>query len=76
MNAVTYTSARQHFAKMMARVCHDHEPTIITRNNGQSVVMISLDDYNAMQETTYLLHNRQNAQRLLESIAQLETVKS
>ena len=73
MNAVTYTSARRHLEKVMARVCHDHEPTIITRSNGQPVVMISLDDFNTMEETNYLLHDHRNAQRLLNSIAQLET---
>jgi antitoxin YefM len=75
MDAVTYTSARQNLAKTMDRVCNDHEPIIITRNNDQSVVMISLDDYNAMEETAYLLRSPRNAKRLLESIAQLEAGK-
>jgi antitoxin YefM len=72
MDAITYTSARQNLAKTMDRVCLDHEPIIITRSNDQSVVMMSLDDYNAMEETAYLLRNPKNAKRLLESIAQLE----
>ncbi len=73
MDAITYTTARQHLAHTMTRVCVDHDPIIITRNNQQSVVMMSLEDYNAMQETTYLLRHPKNAQRLLESIAQLES---
>jgi len=73
MDAITYTSARQNLARTMDRVCEDHEPIIITRNNEQSVVMISLADYNAMEETAYLLRNPKNAKRLLESIAQLES---
>lgn len=73
MDAITYTSARQNLAKTMDRVCEDHEPIIITRSNEQSVVMISLADYNAMEETAYLLRNPKNATRLLESIAQLES---
>ncbi|QQE67058.1 prevent-host-death family protein [Leptolyngbya sp. BL0902] len=56
----------------MDRVCSDHEPIIITRNNEQSVVMISLEDFNALEETAYLLRSPKNAKRLLESIAQLE----
>lgn len=72
MDAISYTSARQNLAKTMDRVCHDHEPIIITRNNEQSVVMMSLEDYKALEETAYLLRSPKNAKRLLESIAQLE----
>ena len=75
MDAISYTAARAKLAATMNRVCDDHEPLIITRNSQQSVVMISLDDYNALEETSYLLRNPQNAQRLLASIAQLESGK-
>jgi len=73
MDAITYTTARQNLAQTMNRVCVDHDPIIITRNNQQSVVMMSLEDYNALQETAYLLRHPKNAQRLLASIAQLES---
>ena len=73
MDAITYTTARQNLAKTMSRVCVDHEPIIITRSHQQSVVIMSLDDYNAMQETTYLLRSPYNAMRLLESISQLDS---
>jgi antitoxin YefM len=56
----------------MNRVCDDHEPLIITRNSEQAVVMMSLEDYKALEETAYLLRSTKNAQRLLASIAQLE----
>lgn len=72
MDAITYTSARQNLAQTMSRVCIDHDPIIITRNNQPSVVMMSLEDFNALQETAYLLRPPKNAQRLLASIAQLE----
>lgn len=72
MDAISYTAARQNLAKTMDRVCSDHAPIIITRNNEQSVVMISLEDFNALEETAYLLRSPKNAKRLLESIAQLE----
>ncbi|MBV5344362.1 MAG: type II toxin-antitoxin system prevent-host-death family antitoxin [Rhodoferax sp.] len=58
-------------AGVMNRVCEDHEPLIITRNGDQSVVMLSLDDYKALEETAYLLRTPTNARRLLTSIAQL-----
>ncbi|MFT4247665.1 MAG: type II toxin-antitoxin system prevent-host-death family antitoxin [Pseudomonas sp.] len=72
MNTITYTTARASLADTMDRVVNDHEPVIITRSREQSVVMVSLDDYKAMEETAYLLRSPKNAQRLLRSIAQLE----
>ncbi len=74
MNAISYTAVRAELAKTMDRVCEDHEPIIITRNREQAVVMISLEDYKAMEETAYLLRSPANATRLLESIAELERV--
>jgi antitoxin YefM len=72
MDTISYTAARANLAATMNRVCDDHEPLIITRNGEQSVVMMSLDDYKALEETAYLLSSPKNAQRLLASIAQLE----
>lgn len=72
MDAITYSAARARLADTMTRVCDDHEPIIITRSGQQAVVMISLDDFKAMEETAYLLRAPKNAQRLLESIAALE----
>lgn len=72
MDTVTYTTARANLASTMNRVCEDHEPVIITRNSEQSVVMMSLEDYKALEETAYLLRSPANAQRLLASVAQLE----
>jgi antitoxin YefM len=72
MDAISYTTARANLAATMNRVCDDHEPLIITRNSAQAVVMMSLEDYKALEETAYLLRSTKNAQRLLASIAQLE----
>ncbi len=73
MNAVTYSQARQDLAKTMDKVCDDHSPIIITRKSQRSVVMISLEDYQALEETAYLLRSPKNARRLLESIVELES---
>jgi antitoxin YefM len=54
----------------MQQVIEDHDPIIITRQNEESVVMISLADYNALMETNHLLRSPANARRLLASIAQ------
>lgn len=71
MDAITYSSARANLARTMDRVCEDHEALIITRNGEQSVVMLSLEDYQSLEETAYLLRNPANAKRLLSATAQL-----
>lgn len=72
MDVISYTAARTNLAQTMEQVCEDRAPIIITRSKAQSVVMISLEDYQALQETAYLLRTPKNARRLLESMAQLE----
>ncbi len=75
MDAIAYSTARAKLADTMDRVCDDHEPIVITRNGQQSVVMMSLEDFNALEETSYLLRSPKNAKILLESIAALESKK-
>jgi antitoxin YefM len=72
LNAVTYSQAQENLAKTMDKVCDDHSPIVITRKNQRSVVMISLEDYEALEETAYLLKSPNNARRLLEAMAELE----
>ena len=76
MTAITYTAAREKLASTMDRVCVDHDPVIITRNRDQAVVMLSLDDYESLQETAYLLRSPANAKRLLASIESLNSGKT
>ena len=73
MNAITYSQVRSNLAKTMDKVCDGHSPIIITRKSQRSVVMISLEDYQALEETAYLLRSPKNARRLLESIVELES---
>lgn len=75
MDAISYTSVRANLAKTMEQVCEDHAPVIITRKTQPSVVMLSLEDYQAMEETAYLLRSPANAQRLIHSITELEKSK-
>ncbi len=75
MDAITYSAARANFASTMDRVCNDHEALIITRNGEQSVVMLSLEDYTALEETAYLLRSPANAKRLLAAMTQLNAGK-
>jgi antitoxin YefM len=75
MDAISYSNARKNFAETMERVCDEHEPIIITRSNAASVVMMSLEDFNSIQETDYLLRNSANAENLRASIKQYEEGK-
>lgn len=71
MDAITYTTARANLARTMDRVCDDHEAIIITRHGEQSVVLLSLEDYKALEETAYLLRTPENAKRILAATTQL-----
>ena len=72
MDAITYTKARENLAQTIDSVCENHEPVIITKKNDRSVVMLSLEDYQALEETAYLLRNPKNARRLLDSVNELD----
>ncbi len=75
MEAITYTAARQNLAKTMEKVCRDRAPMLVTRKSSKSVVIMSLEDFEAMKETAYLLRSPKNTRRLIESIVQLESGK-
>ena len=75
MKAITYTAAREGLASAMNQVCRDRTPVVITRNRDQAVVMMSLDDYEELEETAHLLRSPKNARRLLAAIQALESGK-
>lgn len=72
MKSISYTTARGNLAKTMEQVCEDHAPIAITRKGEGGVVMISMEDYLALEETSYLLRSPKNTRRLIESISELE----
>ena len=72
MRAISYTAARQNLAKTMESVCEDHDPVVVTRKSTDSVVLMSLEDYESLAETAYLLRSPKNTRRLIEAIVQLE----
>jgi antitoxin YefM len=72
MRAISYTQARAALAKTIDEVIEDHTPVVITRKGEGAVVMVSLADYQALDETAYLLRSPANARRLRDSVAELE----
>jgi antitoxin YefM len=75
MDTVSYSELRQNLKARMDKVCDDHAPLLVTRQNGEPVVMISLAEYESLEETLHLLSNPANAERLLQSIAHAEAGK-
>ena len=75
MDVISYTAARENLATTMDKVCSDHTPVVITRKRDQAVVMLSLEDYQSLEETAYLVRSPANAKRLLEAIHALESGK-
>lgn len=76
MYAMSYSSFRSHLASTMDKVNEDHKPIMITRQNGKPAVIISLEDFQSYEETSYLMASPKNAHRLKESIEQIESGKA
>lgn len=70
MDTVSYSELRQNLKARMDKVCDDHAPLLVTRKNGEPVVMMSLAEYEGLEETLHLLASPVNAERLLQSIAE------
>ena len=68
MNAVNYTDLRRNLKSYMGRVYQEREPLIVTRKNNENVVVMSVDQYNSLVETSYLLGTEANVRHLLESL--------
>ena len=76
MNTISYSAVRKNLARVMEQVCDDYNPVVITRQNAKPVVMLSLEEYESMEETAYLLRSPKNAARLAESIAEVQAGKA
>jgi antitoxin YefM len=72
MRTMTYSESRAKYAETLNAVVEDREEVVITRAGHEPVVIVSLEDYQSLKETAYLLRSPENARRLLESIARLE----
>ena len=72
MNVISYSDARASLKTVMDTVCDSHEATVVTRQKGDDVVILSKSDYDSVMETLYLLSSPVNASRLLDAIAEVK----
>ena len=75
MEVVNFTEARNNLKSIFDNVCQNNEEIIVNRKNGENVVIISLDAYNALKETEYLLASKKNRKHLMDSIRELREGK-
>ncbi len=75
MDTISYSAFRSHLASTLDKVNDDHKPILITRQNGKPAVVISLEDFQAYEETAYLMASPKNAERLNQAIAEVEAGK-
>ncbi len=71
MRTISYSEARQNLSATMLKTVEDRAPILITRQNGEACVLMSLEEYNSLEETAYLLRSPANAKRLMNSIESL-----
>ncbi|MGJ8514520.1 Antitoxin YefM [Carnimonas sp. R-84981] len=76
MKNISYSEARQNLSAVMYEVAEDNAPILVTRQNGAACVLMSLDEYNALEETAYLLRSPANARHLMDSIEELRNGKT
>jgi len=72
MDAISYTAVRANLSKTMQKVCADHAPVIITRKNEAAVVIMSLEDYQAMEEPLTFCAHRQTPDIYLNLLPNLK----
>ena len=72
MKTLSYTESRAHYAEVLDSVVNDREEVVITRAGHDPVVIVSLEDYEAVRETAYLMRSPANARRLLDAMERLE----
>lgn len=72
MRTMTYSDSRARYAETLDAVVNDREEVVITRAGHEPVVIVSLDEYQSLKETAYLVRSPANARRLLASIDRLE----
>lgn len=74
MKEINYTELRLNLKKWLDSVVDDVEELIVRRKDQKDVVIISLEEYNSLKETNYLLSGK-NRKILLKSIEEAKSGK-
>lgn len=72
MKTMSYTESRRRYAEVLDSVVADREEVVVTRSGHEPVVIVSLDEYESLRETAYLMRSPANARRLLDAMERLE----
>ncbi|WP_216653596.1 type II toxin-antitoxin system Phd/YefM family antitoxin [Nocardioides sp. zg-DK7169] len=72
VKTLSYTESRARYAQVLDDVVNDREEVVITRAGHPSVVIVSLEDFESLRETAYLMRSPANARRLLDAMERLE----
>ncbi|MBK8446096.1 MAG: type II toxin-antitoxin system prevent-host-death family antitoxin [Micropruina sp.] len=72
MKTLSYTESRARYAEVLDGVVNDREEVVVTRAGHAPVVIVSLEEYEALKETAYLMRSPANARRLLDAMERLE----
>ena len=75
MQAVFYSQARNNLRSFIDKVCDDFEEFVITTKDNKQAILISYDEYSSMKETLYLLSSKNNRDRLLDAIDEIDNLK-
>ncbi|QDZ15972.1 type II toxin-antitoxin system Phd/YefM family antitoxin [Humibacter ginsenosidimutans] len=75
MKTMSYTESRARYADVLDSVVDDREEVVVTRSGHEPVVIVSLEDYESLRETAYLMRSPANARRLLDAMERLEAGK-
>lgn len=73
MKTMSYTESRARYAEVLDGVVNDREEVVVTRAGHEPVVIVSLEDYESLRETAYLMRSPANARRLLDAMERLES---
>lgn len=76
MSSIGFTDLRQNLARRLDEVEASRAPLHVTRGGRSSVVIVSAEEFDSMQETIHLLRSPANADRLMRSIAALDAGRS
>jgi len=72
VKTLSYTESRARYAEVLDSLVNDREEVVITRAGHEPVVIVSLEDFESLRETAYLMRSPVNARRLLDAMERLE----